>query len=507
MFILSLSKLAALLKKQGKFYIFSIKDFFYRRPLKKHIKDLLNQGYLKTQIMERLLGAGYEQNIINNIFADIEGRVQKEEIKHEKLKAVKEVHVFIPELIREKEKEGQEKIKFFDLFYLASRSFRTRASRTILTSLGVSIGFGTILVLVSLGYGLENILIKQLASSDALLSLSVIPTESVKLTPQKIEEISNFPEINETSPLAVFSSELALGEIASNTFVYAVLPSYFRLSAIKVKAGEVLKDDNLYSVVISSALMESVVVKKYEDILNKEIKLTLFVLKEEGSEAGTIELMPLEKTFKIIGVIDDPTISYLYLNLNFVKNIQHLSYREAKVKVEKSEYIHSVQEKVINFGFLSTALSSTVDQANKVFKAVQTILAIFGIVALLVSSIGMVNTMTITLLERINEIGIMKAVGATNSAIKKIFLTEAMIIAGAGGIGGVIIGILAQNMLNLGFNLLAKSLGGKAVDLFYQPSWFILALIIFPIVIGFFTGFLPANKASKIDPLKALRYK
>lgn len=481
------------------------KIFYPQRTLKKYIKNLLNQGYLKRQVIKNLMSAGFKEKDIQNIFAEIEGVVKNEETKRKEIFSYKEAApVYIASVSKEEEK-GE--MGWIDLFYLASRSFRNRASRTLLTSLGVSVGFGAILVLISLGYGLENILIRQLVSSDALLSLNVVPSESIKLDLERLDEISEFEGVKEVSPLAAFSSELALGDITSNTFTYAVLPSYFRLSTIKPKAGEILKDSDPYSIIVSSALMESLVIKNYEDILNKEVYLTLFVSKEEGEEAGTIEIMPLEKPFKIAGVIEDSTTSYLYLNLSFVKGIKNISYKEAKVKVEKSDFISSVQEKVINAGFLSSSLTATVKQANKIFKAVQVILAVFGAVALVVSAIGMINTMTITLLERINEIGIMKALGATNGDIKKLFLTEAFLIAGAGGLGGVIMGMITQGLLNLGFNILAKSLGGKAIDLFYQPPWFIAALIIFPILIGFFTGFWPAKKASKIDPLRALKYK
>ncbi len=488
--------------------ISKLKNFSSRRPLKKYVKSLLNQGYFKDQIIEQLISAGFKERDIDDVFSEIEGRVKAEQTKRREAQVIlsdkESAPLYIAESALQKEKG---KLGWLDLLYLSSRSFRNRASRTILTSLGVSVGFGAIFVLISLGYGLQNILIKQLISSDALLSLSVVPSESVKLTPERLDEISDFNGVSEISPMAVFSSELAFHDITSNVFTYAVPPSYFRLSALKAKAGDILKDNDPYSVVISSALMESLVIKEYKDILGKEVKLTLFISKEENGEAGTIELMPLEKPFKIAGVIDDPTTSYLYLNINFVKNLKNISYREAKIKVSKSDYIDPVQEKILNAGFLSSSLSAMVKQANKVFKAIQIVLGIFGAVALMVSAIGMINTMTITLLERINEIGIMKAVGATNKDIRKLFLTESLLIATAGGVGGLLIGIIFQTLINLGFNILAKSLGGKAINLFYQPLWFVITLVVFPIAIGFFTGFWPAKKASKIDPLRALRYK
>jgi putative ABC transport system permease protein len=153
------------------------------------------------------------------------------------------------------------------------------------------------------------------------------------------------------------------------------------------------------------------------------------------------------------------------------------------------------------------ALSDTVDQANKIFSVIQIVLALFGIVALTVSAIGMFNTMTISLLERTNEIGIMKSIGASNRDIRFLFLTESILIGSFGGIGGVIIGFMGTTTINLGFNFLANRLGGQSVNVFYTPIWFILFVLLFSTLIGLFTGIYPAERASKLNPLVALRYK
>jgi len=135
---------------------------------------------------------------------------------------------------------------------------------------------------------------------------------------------------------------------------------------------------------------------------------------------------------------------------------------------------------------------------------------LFGIVALVVSAIGMFNTMTIALLERTEEIGIMKSIGASDftiSMISMIFVMESTIMGFLGGVGGVILGFAGGSIFNILTNMVAERFGGKAVSLFYSPTWFILAIIIFAAVVGFITGFIPARRASKIDPLDALRYK
>ena len=76
-----------------------------------------------------------------------------------------------------------------------------------------------------------------------------------------------------------------------------------------------------------------------------------------------------------------------------------------------------------------------------------------------------------------------------------------------GGVGGVVVGYIGSEIANMGINILAKTFGGQSLDLFYNPPWFIMVIIVFSTVIGFITGIYPSNKAAILNPLTALRYK
>ena len=158
-------------------------------------------------------------------------------------------------------------------------------------------------------------------------------------------------------------------------------------------------------------------------------------------------------------------------------------------------------------GLTASSISETIDQANKVFRIIQLILMVFGMIALIVSAIGMFNTMTITLLERTEEIGIMKAIGASKKDISLMFVMESTLMGFLGALGGVILGFLGGLIINLLINAIATRFGGEAVSLFYSPLWFISTVIGFGAFVGFMTGVFPARKASHIDALDALRYK
>jgi putative ABC transport system permease protein len=152
-----------------------------------------------------------------------------------------------------------------------------------------------------------------------------------------------------------------------------------------------------------------------------------------------------------------------------------------------------------------SSLSDTVSQVNKLFSVVNIILGLFGIITLAVSSIGMFNTMTVALLERTREIGIMRSIGASKLDILSMFIIESTLMGFFGGIAGIILGIASGQIVNLIVNIAAKYMGGKPLNLFAYPLWFLGFIVVFSIFIGFATGIGPAKRASALDPLEALR--
>jgi putative ABC transport system permease protein len=196
-----------------------------------------------------------------------------------------------------------------------------------------------------------------------------------------------------------------------------------------------------------------------------------------------------------------------YLNISSLENLNIDRYGQVKVKTKSNSQMTVIRDEILSFGLLVSSLSDTVDQANQIFKVVQIILMLFGIIALVVSAIGMFNTMTITLLERTEEIGIMKSIGASDISISVMFFMESAIMGFLGGCMGVTIGWVGGYIFNTLINILATRFGGQAVSLFYSPLWFVLSILGFSGVVGLMTGYVPARRASKIDPLDALRYK
>ncbi|PIR78642.1 MAG: hypothetical protein COU28_00500 [Candidatus Magasanikbacteria bacterium CG10_big_fil_rev_8_21_14_0_10_36_16] len=403
-------------------------------------------------------------------------------------------------------------MRYVDTLSLSMRTFKTRPMRTALTILGVSVGIGAVLFLVSFGYGLQETVLNNITTADALLSLDVSSGKSdvIQLNQDSIDKITNLPNVTEVSPVVALPSQITLKEFTADTTLYTIKPSFLNLSGLVPFRGTFFKADNngnnQKQVVISSAMAQLFNIDP-TDIVGQQINITTFVPRTDSDGQNQVDVIEQTSPFTIVGVVDDERSSLTYVPADVLENITYSTYVGAKVKVSNSEAMTSVREQIINMGFLVSVLQDTIDQVKKIFSIVQVVLGLFGLIALTVSAIGMFNTMTVMLLERTNEIGIMRSIGVTRKDVRKLFIFEAMIMGFLGGLGGVLLGYLGGFLANIGINVLAHYFGGQALDLFSSPTWFIVLIILFSTIIGLLTGIFPAQRAAKINPLDALRYK
>ena len=401
-------------------------------------------------------------------------------------------------------------MRFPDLIKLSTRMFKARTSRTLLTILGMSVGIGAILFLVSLGYGLQKTLLERITTSESLLTLDITESksEAVLLNNEEVKKIKSMDGVVEVSPAFQISSQGQIEELMADLITVGIQPSYFRLGGFRVDRGEALGENNQDGVVINSAVAE-LFGKNVDEMIGQEIKLSFFLPQkneEEESSQSKSEGVKTETLYRIVGIMNgDENIIYVNSNTTKILNIER--YNQVKVKCASNEKMNLVRDQILEQGLLVSSLSDTVDQANQIFRIIQIILICFGVIALIVSAIGMFNTMTIALLERTGEIGIMKSIGASRSSISMMFIVESAVMGFFGGLGGVLLGFSGGKLFNFLINLIAIRFGGQSVNLFYSPSWFVGLIIVFAAFVGLLTGFVPARRASKINPLDALRYK
>jgi putative ABC transport system permease protein len=398
---------------------------------------------------------------------------------------------------------------FLDTFRVSTRSFKNNRLRTFLTILGISIGIGAIFFLVSLGYGFQKLILERIATSDSLLALDVTQeSEVAKLNQQGLEDLKTIEHIVEISPILNQDSQISGNGFTSDVKLSIVDPNFFSLEGVETKKGELFNEEDTDGLIISTAALQLLDIKE-DDGFNQN-KLTLRIMKDgefiknpEDSNSNFIE-----KEYNIKGIIENETQLYVYVpRKSLSEEVEFIKFNKFKVKASSEKELANVREQIIAKGFFVNSISDTVEQMKQIFKVAQIALSLFGIIALTVSAIGMFNTMTIALLERTQEIGIMKTLGASTLDIWRMFLTESMLIGFVGGVLGLTIGYIASRVLNFGINILAKNFGGIEVELFYIPIWFVLFVLIFSTLIGLITGFYPAKRAAKLNALEALRYK
>jgi putative ABC transport system permease protein len=181
-------------------------------------------------------------------------------------------------------------------------------------------------------------------------------------------------------------------------------------------------------------------------------------------------------------------------------------YSSAVVRVRSASETQDVEDQIKKMGFSAFSLNDALQGAKRGFILLDIVLALIGSIALAVSSLGIMNTMVMSILERTREIGIMKAIGGSDGDIRRIFLIEASAIGLLGGVAGIILGWSVGRVINIAANIYIQRQGGTAGNLFSLPLWLIGGAIGFSIAVSLLAGSYPAMRAAKLDPIRALRH-
>lgn len=390
----------------------------------------------------------------------------------------------------------------WDLLKLSLRVFRTKPTRTLLTILGMSVGIGTVVFLVSLGYGLQYILIGNLITSeDSLMTLeAAYPSESGKsIDLEKMSGIRKKEEVDAVSPVTEFSGEISIASGAPGLIpvTRVVRSSYFKFAGVYPDIGDVFNEDNP-GVILSAQALKLLGLTVDATIIGKEVTGKVYYPKLDGS---TEEVLISKLQIRGI-IIDENEPPLAYVPYSSVSK-EPTALKSLLIKAKNVDLVEPLRDKLDKEGFLVSAKIDLVNQARKITNAITTVLMVFGTAALIVSAIGMFNTMIVGFLERIYEVGVMKSLGATDRDVQNLFLMESFVIGFLGGVSGVILGMGGGGLVNIVMSTLSQNLGSKALTLFITPTWFALSTLILSSFIGVISGYWPARNASKLSPREA----
>ncbi len=181
-------------------------------------------------------------------------------------------------------------------------------------------------------------------------------------------------------------------------------------------------------------------------------------------------------------------------------------YQSAVVRASDPSYVTDIRKKLEEMGFGTFSILDQLEQIRTFFLIINSVLGLLGGISLLVASLGIANTMLMSIFERTREIGVMKAIGGEDREIKLIFFVEASIIGLIGGVAGALAAWGLDAIANrLVYQFVLKPQDAGYVDFFDLPPYLWLGAILFAIIVSILAALYPASRAARIDPVKALR--
>lgn len=239
--------------------------------------------------------------------------------------------------------------------------------------------------------------------------------------------------------------------------------------------------------------------------LGQKFTVSFVVVGELLADAtAKIESAPSEYT--IVGITPEEKTPVFYVPFIDLRSLGVSNYSQIKIVLEKQDDLAKTRKQIEAMGYVTRSVADTVAQINSLFASLRTFLALLGLIALAVAALGMFNTLTISLLERTREVGLMKAMGMKASEVRELFLTESMMMGFFGGVLGIALGFLLGELMSLFLSLFALFKGVGLIDITHLPALFILAVSLLALGVGVLTGIYPARRATKISALNALRY-
>ncbi len=394
------------------------------------------------------------------------------------------------------------------------QALRANKMRAVLTMLGVIIGSGSIVLVVTVALGGQRYVLSQIEGIGAnLVSARVVnPSEASTLTVEDQISPADLEAIKQDMPQMVSeaagTNELPMSVILNGqerpVTLIGVTQGFDRIRNLAILHGRYFDSDDMDSRGKVCLLTEDLARRAFpfDDPDGKSIRVgelqfsVIGVVKERVATFGQSEI-------KKESVIVPFSLLQYYTGTSY--------FRTLAVMADNSEDIPRVTSRVSEIlasrhrpGAQYRVENSTgiLETAREIALALTVVLILVALIALAISGVGIMNIMLVTVTERTREIGLRKAIGATQDAIRYQFLMEAMAISGTGALAGIAIGVAVPSMLGL----LIKFIPG-AEDITVPVSWVsVVVAFVVSCSTGLIFGYLPANRAARLNPTESLRH-
>lgn len=386
------------------------------------------------------------------------------------------------------------------LAYMAWRNLMHKKLRAFLTIFGVVIGIGAIFFLLSFGIGLQNLVTNEVIGSQSVKSIDITTTNSkiIKLDQTGFDKMKNLPHVVQAGKSYSYAASLTSQGSEVDAIVYGDDENYTRMNNPTLKQGRLLRGGDDKNLLINETALKAIGLPSTKDVIGKKLSL--------GIPLGDIRLKDINDTFTIVGVIDTPGGNEIIIPSRVLTLAGAQTFKQVKIEVDDASNVPELRKQIESLGFLTTSPIDTIDQINQVFNFFNIVLVGFGAIGMIVAVLGMFNTLTISLLERTKEVGLMITLGARHRDMRKLFIFEAMLLSFVGAVVGISGAIILGQILNVAMNAFSQQRGvTEYFQLFATPWWLVLGMIGFMLIVGLVVVYLPARHASRINPIDALR--
>lgn len=386
------------------------------------------------------------------------------------------------------------------LMYMAWRNLVHKKLRAFLTIFGIVIGIGAIFFLLSFGLGLQELVTNKVLGSQSVQSINVTTPNSkiIKLDQSNLDKMRNLPHVVRSGASFSFAGSLSAQGSEFDTIVYGEDQNYQSMENLSLAAGRFIEPNDERVAMLNRAALRAIGVENPAEATDKEVVLRIPLIGARVAE--------IKQTFKIVGVIDSETGNEIFIPSGIFTAAGVPVFSQIKVEADSTAEVGPLRKQIESLGFLTASPIDTIDQINEIFRFFNIILVGFGAVGMIVAVLGMFNTLTISLLERTKEIGLMVALGGRNRDMRKLFIFEAVLLSFSGAVLGITTALLFGQFINVVMNAFARSRGvTEGFQLFAAPFWLVAGTILFMLAVGLVVVYFPARRAAKINPIDALR--
>jgi len=392
-----------------------------------------------------------------------------------------------------------------DSFLLVYRNMKERKTRSILTMLGITVGIAAAIAIMSISYGMQESITEQLSEmADTVMVTPGNPElgswgEVGSFTERDLKDVERIGGVKEAAAMMGEMQEVEYRDEKVMVELVGIEPrdmdAVFGVT-VDLEEGRGLRENDHKTCEIGYSIAKDY----FDDEIGVNDRLTINgskfrvigVLEKQGGFRSNVDSQIYVTKRDAIDILDTQDISTIFVRVRDI--------REAEAIADEIEERIDDNHKLDDFTS-AMAMGGAIEDLESIFGVLELFLLVIASISLIVAALGIMNTTLMSVMERTHEIGVMKAIGAKNRNILFLFLMDAGVVSGLGGVLGCIVGVIAAKIISYGiytaFNV--------EITAIVEPG-VLLGGVAVAVLVGILSGLYPARKASKMSPVEAVRY-